>query len=243
MDILSWVRVCGAAATAATGRVCAAPPCCLEDWEVQGSCCVDPPNRPSPLRLAPPPPPPSPPGAADAAARPARPAAEPEPRHTGGAGGGHGRSGAQTGTGGREGAIAVCKPMPTCQTHCPSDHGPHLPHPLAHPILFPPLQIQLREWFPAANLGMLLARRPTLLTAAEWGGVAAARDKLHAMFPEGGVDDLVRTNGGGRGGVSRATRPSPTNRYPRHSGCGVDSPPSRPPHPRNLPFPPAINSR
>ncbi|PNW80289.1 hypothetical protein CHLRE_08g385600v5 [Chlamydomonas reinhardtii] len=51
--------------------------------------------------------------------------------------------------------------------------------------------IQLREWFPAANLGMLLARRPTLLTAAEWGGVAAARDKLHAMFPEGGVDDLV----------------------------------------------------
>ncbi|GFR45413.1 hypothetical protein Agub_g6791 [Astrephomene gubernaculifera] len=52
--------------------------------------------------------------------------------------------------------------------------------------------VQLREWFPSADLCALLGRHPGLLTeAGGWGGVREAHRKLHTMFPEGGVDEMV----------------------------------------------------
>ncbi len=53
-------------------------------------------------------------------------------------------------------------------------------------------QVQLRLWFPSANLTQLLDRRPSLLLEEEWAAVPAARQQLLAMFgSQGSVDDLV----------------------------------------------------
>ncbi|GIL50541.1 hypothetical protein Vafri_6714 [Volvox africanus] len=51
--------------------------------------------------------------------------------------------------------------------------------------------IQLREMFPDANVSIIIAKRPTLLTAAEWPGVEGAHRKLREMFPEGGLGQMV----------------------------------------------------
>ncbi|EFJ44519.1 hypothetical protein VOLCADRAFT_95232, partial [Volvox carteri f. nagariensis] len=51
--------------------------------------------------------------------------------------------------------------------------------------------VQLREMFPDANVSVIIAKRPTLLTAAEWPGVEVAHRKLGTMFPEGGLGQMV----------------------------------------------------
>ncbi|GIL81110.1 hypothetical protein Vretimale_12785 [Volvox reticuliferus] len=51
--------------------------------------------------------------------------------------------------------------------------------------------IQLREMFPDANVSIIIAKRPTLLTSAEWPGVEAAHRKLQELFPEGGLGQMV----------------------------------------------------
>ncbi|GLC53648.1 hypothetical protein PLESTB_000772400 [Pleodorina starrii] len=51
--------------------------------------------------------------------------------------------------------------------------------------------VALREMFPDANVSMMLAKRPTLLTEAEWAGVGTAHRKLGEMFPEGGLGQMV----------------------------------------------------
>lgn len=79
-----------------------------------------------------------------------------------------------------------------CPCWWPENDAPSLnPHQsLTHTRPLLP-QISLRTLFPDANVSMLVAKRPTLLTAAEWPAVVAAHAKLHAMFPEGGVDHMV----------------------------------------------------
>jgi len=45
-------------------------------------------------------------------------------------------------------------------------------------------QLQLKLWFPSADLGELVSRRPSLLTAEEFERIPAARQQLLALFPE-----------------------------------------------------------
>ncbi|KAI8476739.1 MAG: hypothetical protein J3K34DRAFT_222803 [Monoraphidium minutum] len=56
--------------------------------------------------------------------------------------------------------------------------------------------LQLKAWFPTADLAELVGRRPSLLSAAEFGRVGAARRQLLARFPDPG--------GGGAGAASAA---------------------------------------
>jgi hypothetical protein len=71
-------------------------------------------------------------------------------------------------------------------------------------------QLQLKEWFPSADLGQLLSRRPSLLTAEEFARVPSARAQLLARYPcerssssgEGGSSGAGESSGSGGSGAS-----------------------------------------
>jgi hypothetical protein len=58
----------------------------------------------------------------------------------------------------------------------------------AHPANpSPPAQVQLRLWFPQADLGQLLGSRPSLLSEEEFSRIPAARQQLLARCAAPGL--------------------------------------------------------
>jgi len=46
--------------------------------------------------------------------------------------------------------------------------------------------VKLKQMFPAANLTMMVYRRPVMLTAGAWVGVLEGSEKLRVLFGDGG---------------------------------------------------------
>lgn len=80
-------------------------------------------------------------------------------------------------------------------------------HPLHLPLSLPlAQQLRLKQWFPGADVGAVVGRRPSLLGAEEFARVPAARAALLAHFGGqdggGGGQDGSAGGGGDSGGSS-----------------------------------------
>jgi hypothetical protein len=190
-----------------TRPIPAAPHACLRKLQYRlgpiRAALVPPPTRTAAAaRLIDPPPPFA--GAGGAAARPEGPPAAAAGGPTGRAGwrrdSRRGQDGARPGTRRRRGWGLRAPPplarslqpgdaMPAAgrtQVECTARHNSHArwhdgrpcPTP-AHSLRRSP-QLQLKAWFPSADLGQLLGRRPSLLTAEEFSRIPGARRQLLA---------------------------------------------------------------